>query len=127
MLIPLSHTPVPELPGLNKVIPFGPDDQECFDEVAAVLRKHGAIHRFGLPLLHRHFGLADGEVLVESVDVDNRTLTMRPMSAESLTNGIETAWRLDDQVTMQRCETQCVPERDYQGQPYHNRVHYTTG
>ena len=122
----VSHAPLPPLPEVGSVVPFGPDDQPCFDEIRAVLERHGALHRFGITLLHKHFDLAEDEVLLESSDVENRILVNTPTKSSSSRDALETSWRLDDPTGQRRCETQCQPDRDSEGKPSHNRVHYTT-
>lgn len=122
--VPLSR--LPRLPDIDEVAPVGPPDQACIDEVRAVLEKHGALRRFGLTLLHQHFDIAADEVLVETIDQENRILTTQPMSIDALTgSGVETSWRLDSPSRMQVCETLCQRDRDQEGNPYHRRAHYT--
>jgi transcriptional regulator with XRE-family HTH domain len=118
---------LPKLPPNEAVEPVGGRDQVCFDEVRGVLERHGALGRFGITLLHQHFDIAPDEVLVETVDVENRVLVTRPQKASTVASSIETSWRLDDPTGRQRCETICQPDRDWQGNPYHRRAHYATG
>ena len=122
----MSNAALPKLPDITEVAPVGGKDQACIAEVRAVLDRHCALHRFGLTLLHQHFDMSDDEILVESVDAENRVLTIRPAKVDTR-DGIETSWRLDDPAAMQRCETLCQPDRDAQGNPIHFRPHYTTG
>lgn len=112
-----SVTSLPLLPDIDELRPFGPEDQACFDELRAVLERHGALGRFGLTLLHRHFDVADDEVMVEFIDADTRTQIFRPRPIAEVGGGIETSWRLDDPRAQRRCETQCIPDRDSQGNP----------
>jgi hypothetical protein len=101
------------------------DLQVIFDEVRAVLARHDALQRFGLTLLHQHFEMDETEMLVESIDRDNRVLTLQPRAAEDTVNGVETSWRLDDPVGQQRCETICERVPDQYGGG-HRRNHVTT-
>src|SRR5215471_10415730 len=87
---------LPPLPNIYEIDPAGPQDRACFDELREVLERHGALQRFGITLLHQHFEMAPDEVLVESVDTENRILTMRPVSAKPNERAVETSWRLDD-------------------------------
>jgi hypothetical protein len=123
---PTSLEPLPKLPNIYEIERVGPQDDACIDEIREVLKRHGALQRFGITLLHQHFDMAPGELLVESVDEENRVLTMEPCGRESDGRGIETSWRLDDPTAQRRCEVQCIPDRDYQGNPIHNRQHYMT-
>ena len=121
-------TSLPDLPEIHRVRPVGPEDEACFQEVRSVLERHNALQRFGLTLLHKHFDLDEEEVLLESVDVDNRTLTQMPFNRDRDNGGtsIETAWRLDDPRGQRRCEIVCQPDRDRDGNPIHSRNHYQT-
>lgn len=121
-------TPLPKLPDIYDVSPVGPNDEACFAELREVLARHGALQRFGVTLLHQHFDMGEGEILVESIDVENRVLTLRPRPISYTRGGIsvETSWRLDDPIAQRRCETQCVADRDYEGKPFHRSQHYTT-
>lgn len=87
-------------------------DQPLFDEIRTVLEKHGALHRFGVTLLHKHFDVFDGERMVEVCDEEKRTLTLRPVTdplGEDETY-VETNWRFDtgSQVVKQLCFADCL-------------------
>lgn len=117
---------LPPLPDIDDVRPVDETDQVVFDEVRALLERHGALQRFGLTLLHQHFDLTPTETLVEHIDKESRTLTIQPRSALDPARSIETSWRLDSPTGRQRCEVMCerVPDRYGGG---HRRNHYTTG
>jgi hypothetical protein len=86
------------LPDIREVEPLSESDRAVMREVRGVLERHGALGRFGLTLLHSHFGVADDEVLVESVDAPAREITIRPVPREAIPSGaksITTSWRLD--------------------------------
>jgi hypothetical protein len=110
------------LPDIDDIDPFSEADRECLTEVRSVLEKHGSLQRFGLTLLHQHFELAEDEVLVEEIDVDNRILTSRPKRITECENAVETAWRLDDQTVMARCQQVC--ERPTFTMARHAKKHY---
>lgn len=121
-------TSLPELPDITEVEPFGEQDRACFEEVRAVLERHGALNRFGLTLLHSHFPVGDDEILVESVDPETRTLVTRPRKTSEPRKAVETSWRLDDPTGLQQCETLCNVIPAPPGQPdLHEPTHYTTG
>ena len=82
---------------IDTVAPRSEADQACFNEIREVLKKHGAESRFGVTLLHRHFDVYEDEVLVETCDSGNRTLTLKPTKIEELgtLKLKETNWRLD--------------------------------
>lgn len=120
-----SPSLLPRLPDIDEVRPVDTTDQIVFDEVREVLVRHGALQRFGLTLLHQHFEMDDGEILVESIDKNSRILTLEPVMASSSRGGIETSWRLDDPTGQRRCETLCEPIPEQYGGG-HNRNHFTT-
>jgi hypothetical protein len=105
-----SDTSLPPLLDIDEVEPLSAADRECLDDVRAVLAEHDALRRFGLTLLHQHFEIADDEVLVEEIDVENRVLTSRPEKISAADRAIETSWRLDDLTGMARCRTVCKPD-----------------
>ena len=101
------------LKDIDDVVPFNPEtDQPLFDEIKAVLAKHGALHRFGLTLLHKHFDVYEGERMVENCDVESRTLTLRPTKVPLAANEsyIETNWRFDTDSLLvnQLCFADCL-------------------
>lgn len=84
-----------DLPDVAEVEPLSERDEPVLREIREVLLKHGAIDRFGLTLLHKHFELQGSEELVEEVDVERRTLVSRPMAKHEGGRAIDTAWRFD--------------------------------
>lgn len=56
--------------------------EEWFYELRDVLKKHNALDRFGITLLHKHFDVADDEIMLETTDVGNRTLHMQPIKTK---------------------------------------------
>lgn len=84
-----------DLPDISVVTPRGPADAAFFAEAAALFDKHGVRDRFDLTLLHKHFDIADGEILCEETDEASRLQTITPIKA-GRTNVIETAWRLGE-------------------------------
>jgi hypothetical protein len=83
---------------IDDVATLSSKDQAVIDQVRQVLEENGALDRFGLTLLHSHFDLGPDEVLVETVDAESRTLTIRPRDKAELmqkSDPIQTSWRLD--------------------------------
>lgn len=101
-----------QLPDLVDVEPFGPSDEAIFEDLREVLRRHDALGRFGVVLLHQHFPIADDERLVEFVDAEHRTLTIRPVSIENdvAVRAMETQWRLDQPTPTLGCEQWCYED-----------------
>jgi hypothetical protein len=116
---------LPPLPDIDDIRPVDDTDQVIFDEVRAVLARHGALQRFGLTLLHQHFDTAEDETLVENIDKESRTLTLRPKVVTDPGRSVETSWRLDDPTAQRRCETLCEPIPDKYGGG-HRSNHFTT-
>jgi hypothetical protein len=108
---------------INDVAPLSSHDSACIAEIREVLRRHGALHRFGLTLLHRHFEFADDEVLVETIDIKSRVIRQQPRKISSISAGIETSWRLDMFKELLHCETLCQVDYDYDGIAYHAKEH----
>ena len=99
-----------ELPDISEVEPRSAKDDFLFQEVKDVLKKHNALSRFGLNLLHDHFPISDNEVLVESCDHNQRILTMKVVNKSEILglNVIETNWRLDNDKVIAGCTGCCV-------------------
>jgi hypothetical protein len=119
----IGGAPLPILPDIDEVTPLSDADQPCLAEIRAVLAKHDALQRFGVTLLHEHFEVAEEEILVETIDVETRTLTSRPEKIAELGNynSVETSWRLDDLNAMARCTSACRPATFTEAR--HKQVH----
>lgn len=95
-----STLPAPR--NITDVEPRSEKDDALFAELAGVLKRHGALDRFGVCLLHRHFDIKPGEVLLEETDVESRTQTIRPVATIE-GDCVETAWRLGDGFVAMHC------------------------
>jgi hypothetical protein len=62
------------------------DDRACLDELGQYLVQNRAHTRFGSILLHSHFPVESGEILVEEVFADQEFITVRP--ARDATSGL---------------------------------------
>jgi len=83
-----------DLGDIDEVEELGPSDRETLEEVREVLEKRNATDRFGFFLLHSHFGLQPDETLIETVDRQGRTLTIRPgVPSENEGTLVPTAFR----------------------------------
>jgi len=88
--------------------PIDASDMECFAEIRAVLEKYGKLQRFGVSLLHKHFDLAPGEVLLETTDARNRSMSIQPTIIDSSDiQAIDTQWYLGKSVPLSvvKCRT----------------------
>src|SRR5688572_22838994 len=96
----LSLVPVlwSRLPDIDDVEPVSENDGPVLEALRKVLTEHNALDRFGITLLHRHFSLAEGEVLVESTDRETRTQTVEVRPASEVFDGgrlLGTQWAFD--------------------------------
>lgn len=107
------------LPHISEVRPLGAADQACLDEVRAVLEKHGALERFGINLIHRHFELSDDEVVLESTESTARRqiVEVRPRADLQGGNVIATQWVFGTRGNAMQCRGYC----DYQDYGHRNR------
>ena len=110
------------LPGVDEVEPLNEKDRQLFNELHDVLKRHGALRRFGITLLHQHFEIADDEVLLEQADKKNRRQVITPVKSSSLKgiNVLETSWRLDTGMPALVCV--CVVLPDGRGGTWHDHV-----
>ena len=114
------------LPDINDVQPVSAADDAVFAEIREVLERHDALQRFGVTLLHQHFDVAESEVLLETIDVENRVLISKPATKAGHGSSIETSWRLDTLSGARECETRCSTARNFDGDEYHQATHYKT-
>lgn len=92
------------LPHIDDVDPLNVSDHKCMEELRVILEKHGKLSRFGITLLHRHFDLSDGEILVEYTDTTKRVQTVEiEKLSEKRSCAIETAWVLKEGNSMAAC------------------------
>ncbi|ANZ15561.1 hypothetical protein ACH4YO_19395 [Streptomyces noursei] len=81
------------LPRFEEAEPLGPQDAQFVQDLIVVLEKHGNLERFGLCLLHEHFPLAPGEILVETTDTETRTLHAHVEEASRTRHSKPSQWR----------------------------------
>jgi hypothetical protein len=109
------------LTDIEDIRPLDESDTVVFAELEAVLRRHKAINRFGITLLHRHFELAEGEVLVESTDCVARTQTVEVKLAREVFDGgrlLQTQWAFADSEGTLVCRGWCHYD---QGHRHHHQ------
>ena len=96
---------LPQLKEIDEAEPLSEKDKPLVDELIAVLRKHGALDRLGITLLHQHFPIGEDETLLETTDHATRTQTIRPIKTTELADldYKETSWRLDTGTPMMAC------------------------
>ena|SRR5947209_8481457 len=105
-VLPMQWTSVRDIDDID---PLCDADTDCLAEVRDVLKKHGKLERFGIALLHSHFPLADDEILLETSDVETRTLLLQPAKQSEAAASIGTIWMLrdGDVETMVWCRSYC--------------------
>lgn len=87
------------------------EDHACLDAVCEVLVRFGAVGRFGVHLVHKHFDVAPDEVLVEYTDIDARTLNCGVERRAADMQGhqrIETMWSFVGEGAARVCDQQWV-------------------
>ena len=95
-------------PPLDTVAPISADDLSCFEEIKAVLERHGKIDRFGITLLHSHFHMSGQEILLEKSNTASRTMVLEPAIIDSSDISlIDTQWYLGASVPLSlvKCRT----------------------
>lgn len=107
-MVQLQSTQINDLKHIDEIQSISPDDHACLEEIREVLAKYGLLSKFGVTLLHKHFDLEDNEILLETCDNLNRTLTARPVKIIGNTspNLVETVWRFDG-ITGKSCSRYC--------------------
>ncbi len=101
----MSSMQFSQLPNIKDVSPLSDGDNMLMSELADVLRKHDAIDRFGITLMHSHFLVTDDEMLLETCDIEGRTLMIRPVPKSDL-DGLDyvtTSWHLGSGKPQMAC------------------------
>jgi hypothetical protein len=98
----------PPFSPIEDVPPLDDNDLVCLQEIRAVLKKHRKIDRFGVTLLHQHFDLKSGEILMETASDQNRSMTQEPVFVgEVERNAVDTSWYLGSRMPLAlvKCRT----------------------
>ena len=98
-----------KLPIIDDVERVGSRDVECLKEMRAVLEKHGMLSRFGVTLLHKHFDLKEGEIILEETDEETRTQTLKPVRAADYADQqfVQTNFSLVEGEALVSCFLKC--------------------
>jgi hypothetical protein len=107
-IVPLAFA-VNRLAGISQAERRLDSEAQLFGEIRELLKKHGVEKKYGLALLHKHFDLADDEVLMEYTDLESRTLITKPTprSKASAVNAVETVWSLESGDMTTACAAFC--------------------
>lgn len=99
---------------IHEVEPRLESETAAFIELREVLVRHGLEQKYGLTLLHKHFDLAENEIMVEFTDLETRTLISKPTDADSVSesNIREVTWSLADDTVMNVCVQRCYFNRN---------------
>lgn len=96
------------LPTFAEAMPLGDADAPFLTELRDLLTKYDNIDRFGLCLLHEHFTVAAGEILMETNDPIRRTTSCTTETIATLPPYKETMWRIHPYQALQGCaEDKC--------------------
>jgi hypothetical protein len=98
-----------QIPDISETEPLTVSDRACLREVRDVLSRYGCLDKFGVNLIHKHFDIAPDEILVETIDAENRTLTVQPVRRGAMPTAIETQWQLADGNAVLVCHGYCDP------------------
>lgn len=98
------------IPDISETKPLSANERDCLREIRDVLVRHDCLGLFGVSLIHKHFDIGDDEVMLETIDVEGRTLTSRPILRSQLSpTAVETQWQLDTDESSQACDWWCDP------------------
>jgi hypothetical protein len=104
------------LPDISDTKPLTANDRACLDAIRDVLERHDCLGRFGVNLLHKHFEMAEDEILVEQVDQEGRRLVTAPVKVAlvevEMPTAYETQWhwqRSKAGQVIQVCVARCFP------------------
>lgn len=99
-----------QLPDISDMAPLSKSERECLREIRDLLKRHGKLDRLAVHVMHRHFDLADDEVLLECSDLETRTLTIRPVKRALLDLAMTTVttWRLTDTDAVMEVGCRCA-------------------
>jgi hypothetical protein len=75
-----AHLPDIDMPNAGTL---SNTEQDCLDEIGALLTATAATGRFGVTLLHAHFPVRDGEMLIEQVEQSKQAFTLHPVAADA--------------------------------------------
>lgn len=123
MLNPILHN---ELSDIQDVALITKEDTDCLTELKEIIQKYGMENKFGISLLHKHFDFKDNEMLVETINVQERVLTTTPVlvDEERKKSLVQTVWCFSkDQSLVKGCESFCP--RDDKGRLKGYKDHYS--
>lgn len=106
----LTPTRWAQFPHIADVRPITESEEAMLLEVRAILEKYGALDRFGITLIHRHFSLEEGEIAVEKTIENERKQVIEVMREQDLDpagNSITTQWVFEAGRPGMICRVEC--------------------
>lgn len=97
------------IPDFSETKPLSQREKDCLRAVRDALSAYGCLDTFGVSLIHKHFDIADDEILLETIDVEARTLSVRPVKKADQPQAIETQWLLSEGDAVMVCHGYCAP------------------
>lgn len=119
----LEPTQFADMKHVTEVDPVSEKDRETLEAIKDVLIKNNAVDRFGVHLIHKHFDLADDEIIMEYTDEEARTqFTQVEKYSEAFATGkpLETQWRFSRETASMGCVGFCHYNNGHRH--IHNRV-----
>lgn len=123
MTLVLQPTQYANMKHVTEVDPVNAADRATLEAIKKVLVDHGAVERFGIHLIHKHFDLADDEIVMEYTDEEARTQhTKVEKYADAFSHGrpLETQWRFNRETASMGCVGFCHYNNGHRH--IHNRV-----
>lgn len=91
--------PYKDLRDIDDVHEASESERLQLEKLVNFMKEKGLIEHFGITLLHKHFEVNDDEILIESCDLENRTLSIKPIKksmiakSEAFNTLQETQWK----------------------------------
>lgn len=124
MTINLNPMKWSNLTHIDDIKPIDSSDEAILADVREVLSKHGALDRFGVFLVHKHFELELDEYVLEQTDELSRVQTLTvERGTDPDQNTIQTMWKFqnDGETAGTKCVLRCNYNRG------HKAVHSREG
>ncbi len=97
---------------IDDVKRYSSQDMKMLAIFGQILAQHDAQERFGISLLHKHFDLQEGEIIVETKSIDSKEFTISVSSIYDQNNKVPSMWRfVEGEKTIQA--TQWVQSNGY--------------
>jgi len=86
-----------DLSNLMDVANLSQTDNDCLNEIQSILNKYDLTQKFGVALLHKHFEIAEDEMLIERTYLKDKRLETKPekLGDSNPEDFITTMWRFD--------------------------------